>query len=53
MQFAIKNKITQNPLNYPYEERTFDIPKKSGGRNCTKTCNVLINCNLVRTLAIN
>ena len=53
MRFAIDNKIISKPLNYLYEDGTFDIHKRSGEINHATTFNVLLNFNLVRTLAIN
>ena len=53
MRFAIDYKIIQKPLNYSYEDGTFDKPKRSGEMNYAKTFNMLLNCNLVRTLPIN
>ena len=53
MRFAIDNKIIKKPLNYTYKDGYFDIPKRSGEINNATTFNVLLNCNLVRTLPIN
>ena len=53
MRFAIDNKIIPKPLNYHFENGTFDINKRSGENNYASTFNVLLNCNLVRTVLIN
>ena len=53
MRFAIDNKIILKPLNYPFEDGTFDIHKRSGEINYATTINVLLNFDLVRTPPIN
>ena len=53
MRFAIDNKIIPKPLNYPYEDGSFDVHKRSGEINYATTINVLLNFDLVRTPPIN
>ena len=52
MRFAIDNKIIEKPLHYFYEERTFEIPKRSREKNYFTPFNILKNWDLVMTFAI-
>ena len=53
MKFTYHNKIIGEPLQYFYEEETFELPKRLGEKNHAISFKVLINYDLVRTFAIN
>ena len=53
MKFTYHNKIIGEPLQYFYEEETFELPKRLGEKNYAITFKVLINYYLVRIFAIN
>ena len=52
MQFTYHNRLILNPLNYFYEERTFEIPKILGVKNYALPFNLLKNLDLVKTFTI-
>ena len=53
MKFTSHNKIIEEPLQYFYEEETFELPKRLGEKNYAIPFKVLINYDLVRTFASN
>ena len=53
MKFTYPTKIIGEPLQYFYEEETFELPKRLGEKNYAIPPKVLINYDLVRIFAIN
>ncbi len=53
MKFIYHNKIIGEPLQYFYEEETFELPKRLGKKNYAIPFKVLINYDLVRIFAVN
>ncbi len=53
MKFTYHKKIIGEPLQYFYEEETFELPKRFGEKNYARKFKVLINYDLVRAFAIN
>ena len=53
MKFTYHNKIIGEPLQYFYEEETFELPKRLGEKNHAIPFKVLINYALVGIFAIN
>ena len=53
MLFSYRNKIIKKPINSCNEERTFNPTKRLGGGNYPTSFNVLINCDLIKTFAVN
>ena len=52
MKFKYHNKIIGEPLQYFYEEETFELPKKLWERKNAKPFNFLKNGNFEETFAI-
>ncbi len=53
MQFTNNNKINGKPLHSFYKKGTFELPKRLWEKGYSLQFNVLKNCYLVRTFAIN
>ena len=53
MKLTYHNKIIGEPLQYFYEEETFELPKRLGEKNHTIPFKVFINYALVGIFVIN
>ena len=53
MKFTSHNKIIGVPLQYFYQEETFELPKKLREKNYVIPFKILINYDLGQTFAIN